>query len=91
MTARGRRRRPIRFSAHALGYLTRRGFTQAEVAKTIRTSPWSVARGGRLEAAKEFPYNQQWNGVFYATRRVRPIFVVNPTEIVVVTVYTYFY
>ena len=91
MTTRGRRRRPIRFSAHALGYLARRGFTQAEVAQAIRTSPWKVAGGGRLETAKEFPYNQHWNGVFYATKRVRPIFVVSPTEIVVVTVYTYFY
>ena len=32
-----------------------------------------------------------WNGVFYATKRVRPIFVEEVAEIVVVTVYTYFF
>jgi hypothetical protein len=40
---------------------------------------------------KAFPYNQEWLGVFYPTNRVRPNFVVNSTEIVVVTVYTYFF
>jgi hypothetical protein len=32
-----------------------------------------------------------WNGTFYATKRVRPIFVEDRAEIVVVTVYTYFF
>ena len=41
--------------------------------------------------AKEFPYNAVWNGTFYAVKRVRPIFVEEATEIVVVTVYTYFF
>jgi hypothetical protein len=83
--------KPIRLSAHALGYLTRRGFTVAEVEETIRTCPWVSARGGRLEAAKDFPYHDLWNGTFYATKKVRPVFVETSTEIVVVTVYTYFF
>lgn len=83
--------KPVRLSAHALGYLDRRGFTQAEVEDTIRTASWRPARGGRLEALKDFSYNTVWNGVFYATKRVRTIFVDNPAEIVVVTVYTYFF
>ncbi len=44
-----------------------------------------------MEAAKDFPYHVVWNGVTYATKRVRPIFVDNADEIVVVTVYTYFF
>jgi hypothetical protein len=83
--------KPIRLSAHARGYLLRRGFTEAEVVDTIRTSPWRPAHSGRLQAAKEFPYNNLWNSTFYATKRVRPIFVDGPTEILVVTVYTYFF
>jgi hypothetical protein len=81
----------IRLSAHARGYLTRRGFTEGEVEETIRTAPWLPARGGRLEASKDFPYNDVWNGTFFAIKRVRPIFVEAPTEIVVVTVYTYYF
>lgn len=83
--------KPIRLSAHARGYLTRRGFTETEVEETIRTSQWQAVGGGRLEAFKSFPYKDLWNGTFYATKKVRPIFVEAPTEIVVVTVYTYFF
>jgi hypothetical protein len=83
--------KPIRLSRHAHGYLDRRGFTQAEVEETIRTGPWMLARDGRYEASKEFPYHAVWNGVSYATKRIRAIFIEEPTEIVVVTVYTYYF
>ena len=83
--------KPIRLTEHARGYLNRRGFTEAEVTAVIRTTPWLPARGGRLESAKDFPYHGYWNGVFYATKRVRPVFVDEPSEIVVITVYTYFF
>jgi len=46
---------------------------------------------GRLECFKEFPFHAVWNGKYYQTKRVRPIFVEEELEIVVVTVYTYFY
>jgi hypothetical protein len=35
-------------------------------------------------------FNRDWNGKIYATKEVRPIFVEETDEIVVVTVYTYF-
>ena len=83
--------KPIRLSGHAGGYRTRRGFTDAEVEATIRTSPWLPARNNRLEAIKDFPFDAEWNGRHYATKRVRPVFIEEPDEIVVVTVYTYFF
>jgi hypothetical protein len=82
--------KPIRLSAHARGYLHTRGFTAAEVEEAIRTSPWQPAELGRLECRKDFPYDRDWNGKFYPTRQVRPVFVDEATEIVVVTVYTYY-
>jgi hypothetical protein len=83
--------KPIRLSAHAMGYVAKRGFTAAEVEDTIRTCRWTAAPRNRWECRKEFPFNQIWNGTMYARKRVRPIFVETPQEIVVVTVYTYFY
>jgi hypothetical protein len=85
--------KPIRLSKHALGYAGKRGFAIAEVEETIRTSPWQPAESGmrRLECSKEFPFHQSWNDVFCRTKRVRPIFVEEAIEIVVVTVYTYYY
>ena len=83
--------KPIRLSAHAQGYLSRRGFTVAEVEDAIRTGLWRTASQGRQEASKEFAYGRDWNGTVYATKRVRPVFVEEPTEIVVITVFTYFF
>ena len=83
--------KPIRLSTHAHGYLRSRGFTAAEVEEAIRTSPWQPAELGRLECRKDFPYGRDWNGKFYATKQVRPVFVDEAAEIVVVTVYTYYF
>ena len=38
-----------------------------------------------------FPYNGKWNKKFYKTKQVRPIFVETLEEILVVTVYTYYF
>jgi len=83
--------KPIRLSTHAERYLERRGFTAAEVEQTIRQVPWQRARKRRMECAQDFTYNAVWNGRHYATKRVRPIFVEEPHEIVVVTVITYYF
>lgn len=83
--------KPIRLSAHALRYIPKRGFTIAEVEDAIRTSPWTPAELSRLECRKDFAYGEDWNGKVYPTKQVRPVFVEEATEIVVVTVYTYYF
>ncbi|CAI4033861.1 hypothetical protein DNFV4_04303 [Nitrospira tepida] len=83
--------KPIRLSAHAMGYTHRRGFTVEEVIDTIRNSSWEQAELGRLQCRKDFPFGREWNGKTYATKQVRPVFVDEPSEILVVTVYTYYF
>jgi hypothetical protein len=83
--------KPIRLSKHALGYTAKRGFTLAEVEESIRTCTWIAAELGRLDCRKDFPYGRDWNGKVYATKQVRPVFVDEPGEIVVITVYTYYF
>jgi len=82
---------PIRVSAHADGYRASRGFTEAEVGAAIRTSRWLPARNDRLEATKNYLFNAEWNGKRYVTKRVLPVFIEEANEIVVVTVYTFFF
>lgn len=82
--------KPIRLSQHALNYVTRRGFTVAEVEDAIRAGLWTPAELGRIECRRTFPFNREWNSKLYATKEVRPIFVEEADEIVVVTVYTYY-
>ncbi|HTS17319.1 MAG TPA: DUF4258 domain-containing protein [Verrucomicrobiae bacterium] len=83
--------KPIRLTKHARGYLVSRGFTEAEVEEAIRTCPWQPSELGRWECRKDFPFHGVWNGRRYATKQVRPIFVEEPAELVIVTVYTYYF
>jgi hypothetical protein len=83
--------KPIRLSGHARDNLRYRGTTEEEVKETIRTSPWRPAELGRLECRRDFPYGCEWNKRVYATKRVRPIFVEGADEIIVVTVYVYYF
>lgn len=66
-----------------------RGATEQEVMDAIRTAPWKPAELGRWECRKNFDYGRDWNGRFYATKQVRPIFVEEDDEIV--TVYVYYF
>jgi hypothetical protein len=82
--------KPVRLSTHAMSYAVKRGFTVAEVEEAMQTCPWQPAELSRLECTMSFPFNREWNGKVYATKLVRPIFVEEANEIVVVTVYTYY-
>jgi hypothetical protein len=53
--------------------------------------PWQPTELGRLECRKDFSYEREWNNRFYKTKQVRPIFVEEADEIVVVTVYAYYF
>ena len=83
--------KPIRLSDHALRYRAKRGFSVAEVEQAIRAGLWRPAELGRLECDRDFPFGRDWNDKVYGTKRVRPVFVDETTEIVVVTVYTYYF
>jgi len=83
--------KPIRLSDHATRYMGKRGFAIPEVEDAIRTMPWHPAELGRLDCRKELAYGEEWNGKVYAKKQVRPVFVEEAAEIVVVTVYTYYY
>ena len=82
--------KPIRLSGHARLQLAFRGTTEEEVVEAVRTSKWQPAELGRLECIKRFPFNAGWNKRHYEWKQVRPIFVDEPEEIVVVTVYVYY-
>lgn len=83
--------KPIRFSGHALDQIRFRGASEAEVIDAIRSSAWESAELGRMECRKNLPFQKEWNGILYETKQVRPIFVEEASEIVVVTVYVYYF
>lgn len=56
----------------------------------IRSCAWSPAMSGRLECSMLFTYEKKWNGRYYKSKKIRPIFIEREDEIVVISVYTYF-
>ena len=83
--------KPIRMSGHALQQAYFRGTNEMDVIYAICSSQWQQAEQGRKECRLNFPYNREWNGKFYSTQQVRPIFVDNEDGITVITVYTYYF
>lgn len=83
--------KPIRFSGHALEQLSYRGTTSEEVIRAVQTTEWTPAELGRLECRLNMKFDNTWNNKYYEIKQVRPIFVEEVDEIVVVTVYVYFF
>jgi hypothetical protein len=86
-----RQQKRVRLSGHAGDQIRFRGATEAQVRETIQSAEWFPAELGRLECRKDFEFNAEWNGRSYAIKQVRPIFVEEENEIVVVTVYVYYH
>ena len=82
--------KPIRLSQHAQEQLRYRGTTAEEITEAIHTTKWQPAELDRVECRKTLAYGRDWNGTVYPTKQVRPIFVEEAHEIVVVTVYVYY-
>jgi hypothetical protein len=83
--------KPIRLSGHAQAQALRRGVLAEEMEIAIRAGKWEPAEGNRLECRHDFAFGREWNGKSYETKQVRPVFVEEANEIVVVTVYSYFF
>ena len=82
--------KPIRLSAHARDQAASRGTDVHEIAIVINSADWTPADRGRFEARLAFIFNDEWNGRHYTSKVVRPVFVDQEGEIVVITVYVYF-
>jgi hypothetical protein len=83
--------KPIRFSQHALSQLPDRGATESEVFAAITSGERLPARHGRIAFRKNFPFEQVWKGRYYEIKQVMPIVIEEADELVVVTVYVFYF
>ena len=83
--------KPIHFTKHALLQCDERGTTKDEITNAIRTGKKETAKNGRFMFVSNFAYNSLWNGNFYAIKQVAPVVSVESKEIVVITVYTFYF
>jgi hypothetical protein len=83
--------KPIRFSKHARDQMALRGASEQEVITTIRTGTSAPAKLGRLGFRRDFSFDGVWGGRQYATKQLLTIVVDDPVELIVVTVYTFYF
>ena len=81
----------IRLTTHASEQCVERGATEAEVKQAIEQGAREPAKRGRFMYRLNFQYNAKWQGKFYAIKQVAPVVAEAQNEIMVVTVYTFYF
>lgn len=81
----------VRLSDHARGRLALRGTSEQEVREAVRRGVREPAKKGRRMCRLNFQYNQTWQGKHYAIKQVAPVIAEGADEIVVITVYTFYF
>ncbi len=82
---------PIIFSKHAQEQAIERGTNPDEMELSIRQGVHEAAKKNRRKAKFTFTFGEQWHGQFYALKQVEPVYVEEAGEIIVITVYTYYF
>ena len=81
----------IRLTVHAREQCGERGATEAEVKQAIEQGIRAPAKHGRFMYRLNFQYNAEWQRKFYAIKQVAPVVAEAHNEIIVVTVYTFYF
>lgn len=81
----------IRLTKHAKEQCAERGATEREVKEAIRKGSREPARHGRELCRYNFSFGKTWQGRPYAIKQVAPIIREEVQEIVVITVYTFYF
>ncbi len=79
------------FSDHALQKMEQRGVTEREVLEAVQRGERMPAKKGRLSFRLNFDFNNYWGGKHCPVKQVVPVAVEENGEIVVVTVYAFYF
>ncbi|NJK74577.1 MAG: DUF4258 domain-containing protein [Oscillatoriales cyanobacterium RU_3_3] len=82
--------KPVRLTNHAREQAIERGTNLEEIIDTIITGNRQPAKNSRYKYQATFQYNNDWQGRFYSLKKVVPIVAETDTELVVITVYTFY-
>ena len=81
----------IRLSKHAELQANERGASFEEIVEAINHGVREPAKNNRLQSKENFQFNNFWNDTLYTIKQVAPVFVEENDEIIVITVYTYYF
>jgi hypothetical protein len=83
--------KPVRLTRHAREQCGERGATEEEVVQAVQHGTREPAKRGRWLYRYNVAFGGMWAGNFYAVKQVAPVVAEEPDEIVVVTVYTFYF
>lgn len=83
--------KPIRLTNHALEQCDERGTNESEVVHAIRFGVAEPAKVGRKLYRHNFAFDGRWQGRYYGLKQVAPVVAEEENELVVITVYTFFF
>lgn len=83
--------KPIRLTQHAIDQCKERGTNEIAVRQAIEQGSREPAKKGRELCRFNFPFGRSWQGNDYPIKQVAPVIKEEADEIVVITVYTFFF
>jgi len=87
----GERLKPIVFTTHARQRMRERGAREEDVLEAIRIGEREPAQRGLTLYRLNLDFKREWDGRYYGVQQVAPVVVEEADQIVVVTVYTFYF
>ena len=81
----------IKLTLHAIEQCVERGTNESEVRKAIEQGAAEPAKHGRTLYRANFQFNSTWQGRFYRIKQVAAVVKEEGEELVVITVYTFYF
>jgi len=81
----------IRLSKHAEEQANERGATRPEMEEAVRKGSREPTIRGREICRYNFAFRRKWQGKYYAIKQVAPVIKEEANEIIVITVYTFYF
>jgi len=82
---------PIKISLHAKEQMLERGASEEEVKIAVQKGEKQEAKKGRIIYKKNFQFNGHWREREYKIKQVSPVVAIDGDEIIVVTVYVFYF
>jgi hypothetical protein len=83
--------KPIRLTKHAREQAIERGASEAEIQEAITNGSREPAQHGRKLCRYNCRFGKNWQGKHYSIKQVAPVIKEESDEIVVITVYTFYF
>ena len=81
----------IRFTQHSILQCKERGTNEKEILDAIEKGESENVKNGRIMYRSNFQYNREWGGKFYKIKQVAPVVKKEDNELIVITIYTFYF